>query len=137
MKQIKSSDTKPEKIVRSFLHKNGYRFRLQGKVSKKQYLRGVLPGKPDIVLAKHKAVIFIHGCFWHHHKNCSRATTPKSNTDYWVKKIQNNINRDISNRQKLTDLGWNVIVVWECQINSSSYKNTLFHRLKKEKIDME
>ena len=106
MSRIKSKNTKPEVKVRSLLHKMGYRFRLHYKN---------LPGKPDIVLPKFKTVIFVHGCFWHRHKGCSRATTPKSNQEYWNKKFSRNIQRfnDVSNQIK--SLGWNVITIWECE----------------------
>jgi len=116
MSRIKSKDTSPEKIVRSLLHSMGYRFRLHGNINKKIYKSGVLPGKPDIVLAKYKTVIFVHGCFWHHHKNCKGATTPKTNTEWWLDKFQKNINRDQKNQTQLYDIGWNVSIVWECQI---------------------
>ena len=86
MSRIKSSNTKPERLVRSLLHRMGYRFRLHGKISKKAYAKGILPGKPDIVLAKYRTVIFIHGCFWHRHEGCSRATQPKTNIEYWYNK---------------------------------------------------
>lgn len=96
MRRIRSSDTKPEKIVRSLLHALGYRYRLLGKVSKKLHPSGRLPGKPDIVLAKYKTVIFVHGCFWHRHPGCKNCTTPKSNTVFWQEKFQ----RNVANAQK-------------------------------------
>lgn len=124
MSRIKGKDTKPELIVRSMLHKMGYRFRLNGKVSKKYHPKGVLPGKPDIVLAKYKTVIFVHGCFWHRHEGCSRCTMPSTNTDYWKKKFETNIERDVYNFRQLHDLGWNYLIVWECQINGNQ-KDTI------------
>jgi DNA mismatch endonuclease, patch repair protein len=107
MFQVKSKDTTPEKNVRSLLHRLGFRFRLHCHD---------LPGKPDIVLPKYKSALFVHGCFWHRHKNCVRATTPKTNVDYWQKKFTRNVERDRRVQQELLDLGWQVIVVWECEL---------------------
>lgn len=107
MSRIKSKDTAPEMRVRSALHRAGYRFRLHVKD---------LPGKPDIVLPKYKTVIFVHGCFWHRHKGCSKATTPSTNQEFWKKKFQQNVGRDKRNQAKLKKLGWKVVVVWECNI---------------------
>ena len=107
MKKIKSKDTGPEKKVRSLLHSLGYRFRLY---------RKDLPGKPDIVLPKYKTVIFVHGCFWHGH-NCTKGThIPVDNAEFWKEKIKKNKNRDVLNLQMLKEIGWNVIIIWECQI---------------------
>ena len=106
MSRIKSKDTTPERIVRSFLHRNGFRFRLHVKD---------LPGKPDIVLPKYKTVIEIRGCFWHRHKGCKDATTPSTNAEFWQKKFAENVARDKRTEQELKKLGWNVIVVWECE----------------------
>jgi len=119
MSRIKSVNTKPEVIVRSILFKLGFRFRLNGKVSKKYSAKGKLPGKPDIVLAKYKTVIFVHGCFWHHHQGCKRATWPKSNKEYWIPKIENNIIRDKENIKKIEKLGWKIYIIWECEINGN------------------
>jgi DNA mismatch endonuclease (patch repair protein) len=107
MSRIRSRHTKPELIIRSLLHRAGYRFRLN-------YRK--LPGKPDIVLPKYKAAIFVHGCFWHRHENCSRATTPNTNREYWLKKFEKNVKRDKERRKEIRDLGWKVIVVWECEV---------------------
>lgn len=106
MAAIKSSSTSPEIYIRKILFSNGYRYRINQKN---------LPGKPDIVLAKHKTVIFIHGCFWHRH-NCHLAVMPKSNLDYWFKKLEANADRDKRNYQALLSLGWKIILVWECAI---------------------
>ncbi|MCX5807225.1 MAG: very short patch repair endonuclease [Proteobacteria bacterium] len=110
MSRIKSGDTKPEKVVRSLLHLMGYRYRLHCKD---------LPGKPDIMLPKYKTVIFVHGCFWHRHSGCKNATTPKTNTEFWEKKFFGNIVRDRQKQSDLELLGWNVIIVWECETEKS------------------
>ncbi len=107
MSRIRSKDTKPEKVVRSLLHCNGYRFRLH---------RRDLPGNPDIVLPKYKTAIFVHGCFWHRHQNCKFAYTPKSRVEFWERKFRENIRRDERARKQLIELGWHVIVVWECEV---------------------
>lgn len=109
MSRIRSKNTKPEIIVRSLLHRMGYRFRLH---------RKDLPGKPDIVLSKFMTVIFAHGCFWHQHKGCKRCTTPSTNTDYWLPKLEKNILKDKDNRKKLKKIGWRSIIVWECEIKN-------------------
>lgn len=108
MSRIKGKDTTPELKVRSFLHSLGFRFRLHKKG---------LPGKPDIVLPKYKTVIFVNGCFWHHHKNCKKAVWPKTNKEYWKKKINQNIERDKRNMMKLKEKKWRPIIVWECELN--------------------
>ena len=105
MSRIRSKDSVAEKTVRSVMHRLGYRFRLHVKD---------LPGKPDLVLAKHKLVIFVHGCFWHRHENCKLSTTPKTNRDFWQDKFESNVRRDLNNYQRLEELGWRVAVIWEC-----------------------
>ena len=115
MSRIKSKDTTPERIVRSFLHRNGFRFRLHVKD---------LPGKPDIVLPKYKTVIEVRGCYWHRHEGCKDATTPSTNTDFWQKKFADNVARDKRTEQELKALGWNVIVVWECEICNDNFLQT-------------
>ncbi len=107
MGQIHSRHTKPELIIRSLLHRAGFRFRMN---------YNKLPGSPDIVLPKYKTAIFVHGCFWHRHPNCSKASTPKTNIEYWQKKFCKNVSRDIEIRKKIQELGWDIIVVWECKI---------------------
>jgi DNA mismatch endonuclease, patch repair protein len=107
MRRVRSKDTTPEMAVRSLLHRLGFRFRLHCKN---------LPGKPDIVLPKHKAVIFIHGCFWHRHPGCSRASTPATRKGYWLPKFGRTVERDKRNQDELHRAGWNVIVVWECEL---------------------
>lgn len=108
MSKIRGKDTSIEVKVRKFLFNKGYRYR-----------KNVtdLPGKPDIVLPKYKTVIFVHGCFWHRHPYCKDASTPKTRVDFWQEKLEKNVTNDIKKVQMLTDSGWNVIVVWECEIN--------------------
>ena len=107
MRAVKSSNTKPEMHLRKALHRLGYRYRLNVKT---------LPGKPDLVFAKHRTVIFVHGCFWHGH-NCKRgARAPKTNAKYWREKIAQNKARDQRNQSALTENGWRVIIVWECEL---------------------
>jgi DNA mismatch endonuclease (patch repair protein) len=107
MSKVSGKDTKPEVLVRKFLFSKGFRYR-------KNVIE--LPGKPDIVLPKYKTIVFIHGCFWHGHENCEAAKLPTSNVDYWTKKVSSNIERDCRNKQSLKSLGWNVIVIWECEL---------------------
>ena len=122
MARIKSSDTSPEKITRSLLHRMGYRFRIQ---------RDDLPGKPDIVLPKYNTAILVHGCFWHRHANCKYSYTPKSNVSFWEKKFEQNITRDERNIKNLESTGWNVLVVWECETkNQVKLIDKLIHFLK-------
>lgn len=108
MSQIKGKNTKPELVVRSLLHRLGYRFRLH---------RKDLPGKPDIILPKYKVALFIHGCFWHRHENCKFCYIPKSNLDFWSKKFQETVVRDNKKKKQLEKSGWRVEVVWECEIS--------------------
>lgn len=109
MSRVKSRDTQPELLVRRLLHRLGYRFRLH---------RKDLPGKPDIVLPKYKSVIFVHGCFWHGH-NCSRGKRPTSNVEFWNSKLDKNIDRDKKNQESLSQLGWRILTVWECEIRDA------------------
>jgi len=106
MSRIKGSNTGPERIVRSILHRMGYRFRLH---------RKDLPGKPDITLQKHKTVVFVHGCFWHRHKGCKDATLPKTRRNFWRNKLEANAARDGVKEHALRVLGWKIIVLWECE----------------------
>lgn len=117
MAAIKGKDTKPEMIVRKYLFSRGLRFRIQ--VSK-------LPGKPDIVLPKYKTVIFVNGCFWHGHEGCKYFRLPKSNVEFWKEKIERNVERDKESMQRLLDLRWKVIRVWECELrNKANREDTL------------
>lgn len=115
MSHIRSKDTKPEEIVRKYLFARGFRYR-------KNDTR--YPGKPDLVLPKYHTVIFINGCFWHQH-GCSRSTLPKTNQDYWIPKIQRNVERDRQNIKALEDAGWKVIVIWECELKKKTLEETM------------
>ena len=107
MSRIRGKDTGPERRVRSLLHRAGYRFRLHG---------SDLPGRPDIVLPKYRAVVFVHGCFWHRHKGCKIASTPKTHRKFWADKFARNVANDRKHTRRLRRLGWKVLVVWECQL---------------------
>ncbi|MDE7295091.1 MAG: DNA mismatch endonuclease Vsr [Oscillospiraceae bacterium] len=108
MSRIQSANTKPEELVRKYLFAKGMRFRKNDK----RY-----PGRPDIVLPKYKTIIFVNGCFWHMHDSCSKFVMPKSNADYWTPKLMRNKKRDQDNINKLEKMGWNVIVIWECELS--------------------
>ena len=110
MSRIRSTNTKPEIIMRSLLHRAGYRFTANGPLNKK------LPGKPDIVLPRFKTVVFVNGCFWHGHENCKISRIPKTRTEWWKAKIGRNQERDAQANQALSGLGWQVVTVWECEI---------------------
>lgn len=110
MQNVKTKNTAPEIKLRSLLHKNGFRFRVN---------RKDLPGKPDIVLPKYRAVIFVHGCFWHGH-DCPRGQRPQTNADFWKQKIDRNVIRDKSDVSLLESLGWRVLIVWECEIKKKN-----------------
>lgn len=116
MSRIKGKDTKPEILVRSYLFSRGLRFRKNDK----RY-----PGSPDIVLPKYNTIVFVHGCFWHLHEGCKYASIPKSNVDYWKKKLYRNKERDESNLKELENMGWNVIIVWECELKKNKREETL------------
>jgi len=125
MASISGKNTKPEIMVRKFLFRNGFRFRINV---------NTMPGKPDIVLRKYKTIIFIHGCFWHGHKNCSKAKLPTTNTEFWTTKILGNIKRDIKLNSELKQQGWQIITVWECKTKNSKIfakeMNKIITRLK-------
>src|SRR5262245_33195523 len=107
MSRIRGRNTRVEVVVRSVLHGLGFRFRLHGPR---------LPGHPDIVLSRHRTVVFVHGCFWHRHRRCQLAYTPKSHLAFWSDKFSANVARDFRNRRQLRRLGWRVVVMWECQV---------------------
>lgn len=115
MSHIRSKDTKPEEIVRKYLFSKGLRYRKN--VSQ-------MPGKPDIVFRKYKTVVFVNGCFWHHH-NCDRFKWPTSNVEYWIPKIERNVQRDIDNKKLLEANGWRVLVIWECELKKKIREKNL------------
>jgi DNA mismatch endonuclease (patch repair protein) len=116
MSKIKGKDTKPELLVRKFLHRKGFRYRIHAKD---------LPGKPDIVLPKYKTIIFVHGCFWHGHEGCKYYVIPKTKSDWWLNKINSTIAKDATNKEFLTSNGWNVIEIWECELGKTQREKTL------------
>jgi DNA mismatch endonuclease, patch repair protein len=122
MSRIKSKDTKPEMLVRHFLHANGFRYKLHDRS---------LSGKPDIVLPKYKTVIFIHGCFWHAHKNCKYFTLPKTRTAWWKNKLNTNVLNDEKTIKALKKDGWKIIVVWQCKLKKEKLEKTLQQILSK------
>ena len=107
MSKIRSKDTKPELILRSALHRLGYRFRVH---------RKDLPGKPDIVLSKYNTVIFVHGCFWHYHKDCREGRVPNTNSKFWKEKLNKTVQRDKNHKEELEKKGWRVLIYWECEV---------------------
>lgn len=111
MSRIKGVDTAPELLVRSLVHRMGFRFRLH---------RKDLPGKPDIVLPRHRMIIFVHGCFWHGHRNCARAKNPTTNIAFWQNKIDTNVARDKKNFRALKKLNWAVLIIWQCELRNVS-----------------
>ncbi len=116
MSKIRAKDTKPEMLVRRFLHANGFRYGLHSRK---------LPGSPDIVLRKHNTVIFVHGCFWHMHANCKYAQVPKARSNFWIQKFERNAENDKKHAKALRKLGWKVIVIWECSLKPSRLQKTL------------
>ena len=121
MSRIGSANTRPEMAVRQTLHAQGFRFRLH---------RRDLPGKPDIVLPRYRAAVFVHGCFWHQHHGCRLASWPKSRTEYWGPKLGRNVERDALAVKGLEELGWRALIVWECDTRSPERFGELMHRLK-------
>jgi DNA mismatch endonuclease (patch repair protein) len=111
MRRIRKRDTKPEIMVRQIAHKLGYRFRLH---------RRDLPGSPDVVFPRHRKVVFVHGCFWHQHEGCRLKRQPKSRLDYWLPKLARNVERDVEARLNLTKLGWQDLVIWECETKDTA-----------------
>lgn len=116
MSRVRDKNTKPELLVRRFLHGQGFRYRLHVKD---------LPGKPDLVLPKYKTVIFVHGCFWHGHENCKKAALPQTRTEWWQNKIGSNKANDIKHSAALQKAGWTVLVVWECDLATTKINDTL------------
>lgn len=128
MSRIKGKDTKPEMLVRKFLFANGLRYKLHDKQ---------LAGKPDLVFPKYKTVLFIHGCFWHGHEDCRYYVVPKTRTDWWLAKINGNKAKDADNIMKLEQLGWKVIIVWECELKPGKVEKLLQNLLKEFKQNNE
>lgn len=125
MSKISGRNTAPEILVRKYLFANGFRFRINDKR---------FPGKPDILLPKYKTVIFINGCFWHGHENCKAAVLPTSNIDYWENKIAANIERDKKVQTQLMQMGYNVFIVWQCQLKANTRESTLLTLINKIKM---
>jgi DNA mismatch endonuclease (patch repair protein) len=121
MSGIRGKDTKPELMVRRFLHGRGFRFRLHDPR---------LPGRPDIVLPRYRTVVEVRGCFWHQHAGCRFAATPKSNGAFWQRKFQENRDRDARNERLLTDAGWKVLVIWECEVGLPGRMASLERRIR-------
>jgi len=111
MSRIKGKNTKPELIVRSLIHRMGYRYRLHGKG---------LPGRPDLVFTGRRKVIFVHGCFWHRHEGCRLARLPKSRLDFWRPKLEANAERDKEVERRVTELGWKILIIWECEVKNEA-----------------
>lgn len=120
MSRIRGKDSQPELALRRVLHRLGLRYRLHD---------NRLPGKPDLVFPRHKAVVFVHGCFWHRHDGCKIATTPKSNTPFWVEKFGKNTARDKRNIEALQASGWRVCIAWECELASAAKAEATGNRL--------
>lgn len=123
MSHIRSTNSKPEEIVRKYLFSKGFRYRKNVRT---------LPGFPDIVLPKYHTVIFVNGCFWHKH-DCGRFVWPSSNTEYWIPKINRNVERDRQNHKKLIDMGWKVLIIWECELKKNVREDRLERLIKKIK----
>lgn len=122
MSRIRSKDTKPELVVRKFLFKNGFRYRLHVKD---------LPGKPDIILPKYKTIIFVNGCFWHGHINCKYYKLSQTRTEWWKAKIEKNIVNDLEKQTLLRELGYKILIIWECNVKNKTFQNNLLDDIKK------
>jgi DNA mismatch endonuclease (patch repair protein) len=135
MSRIRGKNTTPEKRVRSLLHRLGYRFRLHVRIPVPPSTINFQPStrfvRPDIVLAKHKTAVFVHGCFWHRHRGCKNCTTPTHRRAWWVKKLEGNAARDKVHQRALHKLGWRSVVVWECEIEKPRSLQKLSKRLSK------
>jgi DNA mismatch endonuclease (patch repair protein) len=127
MSKIRSKNTKPEKKLRSLLHQKGLRFRIH---------RKDLPGNPDIVFPKQKLAIFVHGCFWHLHKDCREGRIPSSNSSFWKQKLEKNVAKDLTAANELKAMGWNVLTIWECEIEKQTEESliSIISTLKKSAI---
>lgn len=124
MSKISGKETKPEILVRKYLFAHGLRYRKNVKK---------LPGKPDIVLSKYKAVVFVNGCFWHGHEKCKKSALPTTNTEFWKEKISSNIIRDKKTHAELSDMGYKVLVIWQCELNAKKREITLSELARKIK----
>lgn len=118
MSSIRSKDTAPEMAVRSTLHRMGYRFRVHA---------NDLPGIPDVILPRHKKIVFVHGCFWHKHFGCEKFVMPKNNRAFWKEKLAANVKRDKLTKVQLEKMGWKVLVVWECETKNEKYLRTILN----------
>ncbi len=123
MSAVRGTETKIERTLRSHLHRQGFRFRKNVKE---------LAGRPDIVLPKHRCVIFVHGCFWHHHKNCKRSKLPSTRRDFWAAKIAANVKRDRNQARSLHNIGWKVLTIWECALRNPAEKERAIEKLIKK-----
>lgn len=119
MSKIRGRDTRPEKIVRSLVHRMGFRFRIGS---------SHLPGNPDLVLSRHRKVLFVHGCFWHQHPNCRRAARPQSRVEFWNAKLDGNVRRDRAAAAALRQAGWSCLVIWECELKNPEKLKTRLQR---------
>lgn len=128
MSRIRGRNTKPEMTVRSWLHRNGYRFRIH---------QPDLPGKPDIVLKKYHLAIFVNGCYWHRHPGCRYAAMPATNREFWMKKFAQNVSRDQACIEKLEASGWNTLVIWECQVCDGTFAERLAGHLSNCKTEQQ
>lgn len=117
MSHIRGKNTKPELLIRSLLHRSGFRFRIH---------RRDLPGCPDIVLPKYKTIIFVHGCFWHQHSGCKKSTLPQTNITFWKNKLKKNSDRDLFVQNELEKSGWKVIIIWQCEISAIQKNPEIF-----------
>lgn len=120
MSAVRSTETKIEETLQTELHRRGFRFRKNVKD---------LPGRPDVVLAKYHCIIFVHGCFWHQHRNCNRAKLPKTNESFWMKKIADNVTRDKKQVRALRRSGWTVITIWECRLKNAHTRDVTIENL--------
>ena len=128
MSKVKGSNTKPEKLIRSCLHRNGFRFRINSPN---------LPGMPDIVLKKYNTIIFVHGCFWHNHKGCKKSKLPQTRTEFWKNKIAATVRRDQKNISDLVNQGWRIAVVWECGTKKKNDLESIISKLSEWMIEGE
>lgn len=125
MSGIRGRDTKPELMVRRFLHRLGFRYRLHVRT---------LPGRPDIVLPKYRSAVFVHGCFWHQHAGCRFAVMPRSNSEFWRTKLNGNVERDAVTARRLSELGWRALTIWECEVENEDALRKLAANIVEERV---